>query len=112
MVTWGIMASLTAFVQTPIQFYVVRFLLGVAEAGFFPGVIVYLTHWFPSKDRARAISYFLIASPLAMMIGPAISQLFIDIGRTHLVDGMLVTNPLLFGLKGWQWIYIFGAFRR
>jgi ACS family tartrate transporter-like MFS transporter len=82
----------------------VRFLLGVAEAGFFPGVIVYLTHWFPSKDRARAISYFLVASPLAMMIGPAISRLFIDIGRTHLVDGEMVTNPLLLGLKGWQWI--------
>jgi MFS transporter, ACS family, tartrate transporter len=107
MVTWGIMAAATAFVTTPIQFYVVRFLLGVAEAGFFPGVIVYLTHWFPSKDRARAISYFLIASPLAMMIGPAVSQLFIDIGRTHMVDGVSVTNPLLFGLKGWQWIYIF-----
>jgi MFS transporter, ACS family, tartrate transporter len=107
MVTWGLMAALTAFVTTPIQFYIVRFLLGVAEAGFFPGVIVYLTHWFPSKDRARAISYFLIASPLAMMIGPAISQLFIDIGRTHVVDGVTVTNPLLWGLKGWQWIYIF-----
>jgi MFS family permease len=58
MVTWGFMAAATAFVQTPTQFYIVRFLLGVAEAGFFPGVIVYLTHWFPSKDRARAISYF------------------------------------------------------
>jgi len=107
MVTWGFMAAATAFVQTPTQFYIVRFLLGVAEAGFFPGVIVYLTHWFPSKDRARAISYFLVASPLAMMIGPAISRLFIDIGRTHLVDGEMVTNPLLLGLKGWQWIYIF-----
>ena len=107
MVTWGFMAAATAFVTTPMQFYIVRFLLGVAEAGFFPGVIVYLTHWFPSKDRARAISYFLIASPLAMIIGPAISRLFIDIGRTHLVDGVVVTNPLVLGLKGWQWIYIF-----
>ncbi len=107
MVTWGIMAAATAFVTTPIQFYIVRFLLGVAEAGFFPGVIVYLTHWFPSKDRARAISYFLIASPIAMIIGPAISQLFINIGRSHIVDGVMVTNPMLLGLKGWQWIYIF-----
>lgn len=107
MVTWGFMAAATAFVTTPMQFYIVRFLLGVAEAGFFPGVIVYLTHWFPSKDRARAISYFLIASPLAMIIGPAISRLFIDIGRSHLVDGVAVTNPLVLGLKGWQWIYIF-----
>ncbi len=107
MVTWGFMAAATAFVTTPLQFYIVRFLLGVAEAGFFPGVIVYLTHWFPSKDRARAISYFLVASPLAMMIGPAVSQLFIDIGRTRIVDGATITNPLLLGLKGWQWIYIF-----
>ena len=107
MVTWGIMAAATAFVTTPMQFYIVRFLLGVAEAGFFPGVIVYLTHWFASKDRARAISFFLIASPIAMIIGPAVSRLFIDIGRTHLVDGVSVTNPMLLGLKGWQWIYIF-----
>lgn len=107
MITWGIMAAATAFVTTPVQFYIVRFLLGVAEAGFFPGVIVYLTHWFPSKDRARAISYFLVASPLAMIIGPAISRLFIDIGRTHTVDGVSITNPMLLGLKGWQWIYIF-----
>ena len=107
MITWGIMAAATAFVTTPIQFYIVRFLLGVAEAGFFPGVIVYLTHWFASRDRARAISYFLVASPLAMIIGPAISGLFIDIGRTHVVDGEVVTNSLLLGLKGWQWIYIF-----
>src|SRR5207245_8187576 len=54
MISWGIMATLTAFVKTPSQFYVVRFLLGLAEAGFFPGVIVYLTHWFPARDRARS----------------------------------------------------------
>jgi ACS family tartrate transporter-like MFS transporter len=107
MVTWGIMAAATAFVTTPMQFYIVRFLLGVAEAGFFPGVLVYLTHWFASKDRARAISYFLVASPIAMIIGPAISRQFIDIGRTYVVDGVTITNPLLLGLKGWQWIYIF-----
>jgi ACS family tartrate transporter-like MFS transporter len=79
----------------------------MAEAGFFPGVIVYLSHWFPQKDRARAISYFLIASPIAMIIGPAVSQLFIDIGRTATIDGVEVTYPTLFGFKGWQWIYIF-----
>lgn len=109
MVTWGIMAAATAFVTTPMQFYIVRFLLGVAEAGFFPGVLVYLTHWFTSKDRARAISYFLVASPLAMIIGPAISNLFIDIGRTHDAKGIEIINPIpmLLGLKGWQWIYIF-----
>jgi ACS family tartrate transporter-like MFS transporter len=107
MVTWGFMAALTAFVTTPVQFYVVRFLLGVAEAGFFPGVLVYLTHWFPSKDRARAISYFLVASPIAMIIGPAVSQWFLDIGRTSMIDGVAVTYPDLWGMKGWQWIYIF-----
>lgn len=106
MVTWGIMAAVTAFVKTPMQFYTVRFLLGMAEAGFFPGVIVYLTHWFPAKDRAKAISYFLVASPIAMIIGPSISQLFIEIGRTTIVDGTAVTSPDLLGLKGWQWIYI------
>lgn len=106
MVTWGIMAAVTAFVKTPMQFYTVRFLLGMAEAGFFPGVIVYLTHWFPAKDRAKAISYFLVASPIAMIIGPSISQLFIEIGRTTIVDGAAVTSPDLLGLKGWQWIYI------
>jgi ACS family tartrate transporter-like MFS transporter len=107
MVTWGIMAALTAFVKTPMQFYIVRFLLGVAEAGFFPGIIVYLSHWFPQKDRARAISYFLVASPIAMIIGPAVSQLFLDIGRTTMVEGVAVTHPDLLGMKGWQWIYIF-----
>ncbi len=106
MITWGIMAAMTAFVKTPMHFYTVRFLLGVAEAGFFPGVIVYLSHWFTQKDRARAISYFLIASPVAMIIGPWVSQWFIDIGRTVVVDGQTITHPAVFGLKGWQWIYI------
>lgn len=107
MVTWGIMAAITAFVQSPLQFYIVRFLLGVAEAGFFPGVIVYLTHWFPARERARAISYFLIASPIAMMIGPAISRLFLQAGRETLLDGETAPIALWFGLHDWQWIYIF-----
>ncbi len=106
MVTWGIMAALTAFVTTPTQFYIVRFLLGVAEAGFFPGVLVYLTHWFPAKDRARAISYFLVASPIAMIIGPFVSQWVIDIGTTKLVGDVMMTYPPVLGLKGWQWIYV------
>ena len=107
MVTWGIMAAGTAFVRTPFQFYTVRFLLGVAEAGFFPGVIVYLTHWFPARDRARAISLFLIASPVAMMLGPLVSKCFIEIGRTHPEGDFPFTNPSLWGLKGWQWIYLY-----
>src|SRR6266540_6903525 len=74
MITWGIMAALTAFVKTPFQFYAVRFLLGLSEAGFFPGVIVYLTHWFPSRDRARAFACFLVATPIAQILSPKISN--------------------------------------
>src|SRR6476619_7512082 len=68
MITWGIMAALTALVKTPLQFYLVRFLLGLAEAGFFPGVIVYLTNWFPRRDRARAFASFLVAAPMAQIV--------------------------------------------
>ncbi|MGE3822094.1 MAG: MFS transporter, partial [Isosphaeraceae bacterium] len=99
MVSWGIVAALTAFVKTPIQFYVVRFLLGLAEAGFFPGVIVYLTHWFPSRDRARALAYFFVATPIAQFIGPPISGQLLKIGT----DG----RAELFGLEGWQVAFIF-----
>ena len=70
MISWGMVAALTAFVKTPFQFYAVRFLLGLAEAGFFPGVIVYLTHWFPARDRARTLSWFFIATPVAQTRQP------------------------------------------
>src|SRR5271168_1422063 len=73
MVSWGIIAALTAFVKTPFQFYTVRFFLGLAEAGFFPGVIVYLTHWFPARDRGRALSWFFIATPVAQFVSPKLS---------------------------------------
>ncbi len=106
MVTWGFLAAATAFVTTPFQFYCVRFCLGLAEAGFFPGVIVYLTHWFPARDRARAISMFLVASPVAMIIGPLISRMMIQIGTTEQIDGVTVVHPEFLGLDGWQWIYI------
>jgi ACS family tartrate transporter-like MFS transporter len=106
MVTWGICAAATAFVTTPTQFYVVRFLLGLAEAGFFPGIIVYLTHWFPARERARALSIFLVASPVAMIIGPALSRLLLPIGTQRVVDGATVVHERLLGLAGWQWIYI------
>ena len=69
LITWGLLASATALVQTPGQFYLVRFLLGVAEAGFFPGIIVYFTHWFPMRDRARALSGFIVAIPLSLAFG-------------------------------------------
>src|SRR5437773_194375 len=107
MISWGIIATLTAFVKTPSQFYVVRFLLGLAEAGFFPGVIVYLTHWFPSRDRARALSCFLVATPVAQIISPKISNELLKIGTAETINGVAVHHPELFGLEGWQCVYIF-----
>jgi len=115
MLTWGLMAGLTALVKTPTQFYSLRFLLGLAEAGFFPGIIVYLTHWFPSRDRARALATFLVATPTAQIISPKISNLLLRIGTTETVAGdmkgadtslVTVTHPQVMGLQGWQWMYI------
>ena len=93
MITWGIVAALTALVKTPFQFYVVRFLLGLAEAGFFPGVIVYLTHWFPSRDRARALAWFFVATPIAQIISPKISNILLKIGTDEVVNGVPVHHP-------------------
>src|SRR6266496_3133815 len=107
MITWGIMAILTAFVKTPFQFYAVRFLLGLSEAGFFPGVIVYLTHWFPNRDRARALAWFLVATPVAQIISPKISNALMKIGSDQTINGLAVHHPELFGLEGWQCVYIF-----
>jgi ACS family tartrate transporter-like MFS transporter len=106
MISWGMVAAATAWVTTPRQFYTVRFLLGLAEAGFFPGVLVYLTHWFPQKDRARAFALFLIATPIAQVISPTISYQLLKIGLTEVVNGVAITHPLVLGLKGWQWVYI------
>ncbi len=106
MITWGITAALTAAVTTPFQFYLVRFLLGLAEAGFFPGVIVYLTHWFPSRDRARALAYFFVATPLAQVVSPKISNALLRIGTDEMVGGVLIHHPEVLGLEGWQWVYI------
>ncbi len=106
MISWGFMAALTALVKTPSQFYVVRFFLGLAEAGFFPGVIVYLTHWFPTRDRARALAGFMVATPVAQIVSPKISNALLKIGATETIDGVVVHHPLLLGLEGWQWIYI------
>ena len=107
MVTWGLMAALTAAVTLPWHFYAVRFLLGLAEAGFFPGVIVYLTHWFPARDRARALAYFLIATPIAQIISPKISSALLVIGTDEMLPtGQVVHHPELWGLEGWQWVYI------
>lgn len=109
MVSWGLMAGFTALVKSPMQFYSVRFMLGLAEAGFFPGVIVYLTHWFPVKDRAKALAYFLIATPFAQILNPKISNLVLPIGTTEVVNGVTIHHPELWGLEGWQLVYIMWA---
>ena len=106
MISWGIVASLTALVQTPFQFYSARFILGLAEAGFFPGVIVYLTHWFPSRDRTKALAWFLIGTPVAQALSPLLSYPIVKIGTEQVVNGQIVQIPEVWGLEGWQWVYI------
>ncbi len=106
MVTWGIFAAMTALVTKPWHFYSIRFLLGLAEAGFYPGVIVYLTHWFPKRDRSRALAYFFMAGPLAQLISPKLTNLMLRIGTDETINGVLVHHPRVWGLVGWQWVYI------
>jgi len=93
MITWGILAGLTAVVTGSTSFAIARFLLGVAEAGFFPGIILYFTYWFPSHHHARIVSGFLVGLPVAVAIGAPISTGLLGL------DG-------LFGLRGWQVMYI------
>jgi len=93
MITWGILAGLTAVVKDSTTFAIVRFLLGVAEAGFFPGIILYFTYWFPSNHHARIVAGFLVGLPVAVAIGAPISTALLSL------DG-------LFGLRGWQVMYI------
>ena len=93
MITWGILAGATAAVTGSTSFAVVRFLLGVAEAGFFPGIVLYFTYWFPTYHHARIVSGFLIGLPIAVAAGAPISTALLGL------DGM-------FGLKGWQIMYI------
>jgi ACS family tartrate transporter-like MFS transporter len=106
MISWGLVAALTALVATPWQFYSVRALLGLAEAGFFPGVIVYLTHWFPNRDRTRALSWFLIGTPVAQAASPILSYPLLKIGTDRVVNGQHIHYPELLGLEGWQWVFI------
>jgi ACS family tartrate transporter-like MFS transporter len=92
MVLWGIVSVGMIFVRTPREFYAMRFILGAAEAGFFPGIILYLKNWFPSSARARAAAWFLTANPLAGVIGGPISGALLAL--SHL------------GLAGWQWMFV------
>jgi ACS family tartrate transporter-like MFS transporter len=93
LLTWGIVAILMAFVQNAWQFYLARFLIGVAEAGFFPGIVLYLTHWFRQKEQARAIALFMTALAVSNIIGAPVSGVLLDYVRW-------------FGLAGWQWVFI------
>ncbi len=93
MITWGIVSMAMFLVQGPVSFYILRFLLGVAEAGFFPGMILYLTYWFPARERARAVALFMTAVPIAGVIGSPLS-------------GALLTLDGLAGLAGWQILFL------
>ena len=83
MVTWGLLAMGMMFVKTPLQFYVMRFLLGMAEAGFFPGVLFYLAQWFPAQMRARAISRFYISFPIGSVVMGAIAGFLLGLEEEH-----------------------------
>ncbi|MDR3098280.1 MAG: MFS transporter [Paraburkholderia sp.] len=97
MITWGLLSGATLFVKTPVQFYTVRFLLGVAEAGFLPGVLLYLTQWYPDARRARIVALFMVGLPLSSMIGSPISGWIM-----RFFDGA-------HGLGGWQWLFLIEA---
>jgi len=92
MVTWGLVTVWMACIHTPRQFYTVRFLLGAAEAGFFPGIIVYLTHWFTPQDRAKAVANFMAAIPISQVVGAPIAGWLLGV-HWH-------------GLSGWRWLFI------
>ena len=93
LVSWGIVASLTGFVHSVSQIYLLRFALGVAEAGFFPGIILYFTYWFPQREQARAVALFMAAIPLGNIVGAPISGLILD--HVHWLN-----------LSGWRWLLI------
>src|SRR3954462_15514471 len=80
MLTWGVLAMGMMFVRTPMQFYVMRFLLGAAEAGFFPGVVFYLMHWFPAHERGRAVSRFYVALPLSTVLMGTVAGALLNLG--------------------------------
>jgi MFS transporter, ACS family, tartrate transporter len=92
MISWGVMTVFMAFIHTSRQFYVVRFLVGAAEAGFLPGVIVYLTHWFRYQDRAKAVAFFYAANPLSYVIGSPLAGLLLGLSWL--------------GMRGWRWLFI------
>ncbi|HLQ77608.1 MAG TPA: MFS transporter, partial [Terriglobia bacterium] len=92
MITWGLVAIAMGFVHTKNQFYVLRFLLGAAEAGFFPGIIVYFSHWFRNEDRAKVVALFMAAIPISNIIGSPVSGLLLGF---HWLN-----------MSGWRWLFI------
>jgi len=94
MITWGIASTATMFAATPAGLYLIRFLVGVAEAGFLPGILLYLTYWFPQSHRARANAVFMLAMPVTIAFGASISGLILQWG-----DGFL-------GIAGWRWLFL------
>jgi len=97
MVTWGLLSGATAFCTGPYSFMVVRFLLGLAEAGFYPGLVLFFTYWFPDRHRARIVAGFTLALPLAVAAGAPVST------------GLMELNGI-YGLAGWRWMYLAEAF--
>lgn len=93
MISWGVISTCLMFMRSAESFYVLRFLLGVSEAGFFPGMIIYLTYWFPTRERARAVSRFMIATSLAGVVGGPLSSAVLRMDGWH-------------GLAGWQWLFL------
>ncbi|WGS19804.1 MULTISPECIES: MFS transporter [unclassified Bradyrhizobium] len=96
MITWGLVSAAMALVQGATSFYVLRFLLGAAEAGFFPGIILYLSYWFPARQRAAVTALFMAAAPLSTVLGSSVSGALLE------MDGLL-------GFKGWQWLFVLEA---
>jgi ACS family tartrate transporter-like MFS transporter len=96
MITWGLISGAMAFVQGPASFYTLRFLLGDAEAGFFPGIILYLSYWFPARQRAAVTAIFMAAAPLSTVLGSPVS-------------GALLEMHGILGFTGWQWMFIIEA---
>ncbi|MDW5266236.1 MULTISPECIES: MFS transporter [Acidobacteriaceae] len=92
-VSWGLVSMATMFVTGPISYYVLRLLLGAAEAGFFPGILLYLTYWFPNRTKAQVLGLFYFGAPLALVVGGPIS-------------GVLLQIPAASGLQGWQWMFL------
>ena len=92
MIVWGVISCLMIFIRGPISFYGMRFLLGAAEAGFFPGMILYMKRWFPANARARAVAWFMTANPLAGIVGSPISGALLGLSGK--------------GLSGWQWMFL------